>query len=57
VGDKMSDIQAGLDSGIQKNILVESGHELSKSDRKKAKVVCSNLYEAARLIISEIYAT
>ena len=53
VGDKMSDIQAGLASGIEKNILVESGHELSKSDREKAKVTCSNLYEAARLIISE----
>jgi D-glycero-D-manno-heptose 1,7-bisphosphate phosphatase len=56
VGDKISDIQAGLASGIRKNILVESGHKLNKSDREKATFTCSNLYEAARKVISDCRA-
>ncbi|MDG1737037.1 MAG: D-glycero-beta-D-manno-heptose 1,7-bisphosphate 7-phosphatase [Paracoccaceae bacterium] len=53
VGDKITDIQAGLASGIENNLLVESGHDLSESGRVMAMATCADLFQAASLIVSE----
>lgn len=41
VGDKESDIQAGINAGVATNILVRSGHEIDELDTRAAVVIDS----------------
>ncbi len=51
VGDKISDIEAGRAAKVSNCVLVESGHEIKKKDRKLADICCANLAEAAEWIV------
>jgi len=42
-GDKVSDVQAGINAGIGVNVLVESGHEFTQDDAKLAHKVMPTL--------------
>ena len=50
VGDKIIDIQCGINAGIKKNFFVESGHKISESDRKHFKIY-KNLYSVSLSIM------
>lgn len=50
IGDKASDIEAGVFAGIETRILVRSGHSISAADEYSATAVMSNLFEAAKFI-------
>lgn len=52
VGDKRSDIQAGLAAGVGRNILVRSGHPVTEADQRLADVCLAGLREAADWIVS-----
>ncbi|BCG64597.1 MAG: D-glycero-D-manno-heptose 1,7-bisphosphate phosphatase [Methyloprofundus sp.] len=41
VGDKESDIQAGINAGIQQNILVRSGHLIDETNSKATQIIDS----------------
>jgi D-glycero-D-manno-heptose 1,7-bisphosphate phosphatase len=51
VGDKESDIEAGLNAGIQNNYLVRTGHLVPKNT--KAKEIFSNLNEIVLSVFKE----
>tara|TARA_Y100001968_G_C19440446_1_gene762244 strand:+ start:2767 stop:3333 length:567 start_codon:yes stop_codon:yes gene_type:complete len=50
IGDKMSDVEAGIRAGIGISILVRSGHKLDP--KTKYKYICDNLFKASLLIKS-----
>lgn len=47
VGDKRSDIQAGMAAGVGQNILVQSGHPVTEADQRLADICLPGLPEAA----------
>ena len=51
VGDKISDMIAGLNAGIPNRILVKSGHKID--DVKGAVYMCDNLLSASYIISDE----
>ena len=51
VGDRFSDIQAGINAGLKSSILLESKHEISQEEISKASTFCQDLAEAASWII------
>ena len=51
IGDKESDIEASLLSGISNTILVRSGHKTDES-KSKAKYFLESIYESIKLISS-----
>ncbi len=53
VGDKVSDVQAGLAAGLRLNVLVRSGHELPEDALRYADHCCGDLEEAAAWICSQ----
>lgn len=50
IGDKESDIEAGINSGIKNTILVRSGHKIDEKNTK-ASFVCDSIKEAVKLIV------
>ena len=51
VGDRFSDIQAGINAGLKSSILLQSKHEVSQEEISKASTFCQDLAEAASWII------
>ncbi len=49
IGDKESDIKAGLNAGIENNILVRSGHKIDE-ENTKAKFVRNSVFDTIDLI-------
>lgn len=49
IGDKESDIEAGLNAGITNNILVRSGHKIDE-ENTKAKYIRDSAYDCIDLI-------
>lgn len=47
VGDKVSDLEAGFAAGLQRCVLVESGHSTDEAARRRASRVCADLLAAA----------
>ena len=45
VGDKISDVQAGINAGVSKNILITTGHKIDPDDYAVAGKVIDNLTE------------
>lgn len=41
IGDKETDIEAGINAGIKKNILVRSGHKINEASTKATRVIDS----------------
>ncbi len=50
-GDKVSDILAGKNAGVGRNIIVESGHRVNDTDRLEADLSAADLFDAVRKII------
>lgn len=48
VGDKISDVECGINAGIKRNYLVRSGHALSAEAEKKATGVYKDLMALAK---------
>ncbi len=48
VGDKISDVQAGLNAGIKKNYLVRTGHKIDESSIGLATGIYDNLLDFAK---------
>lgn len=51
VGDKVSDIQAGTAAGVPFTVMVESGHDLTDTDKAHASMVAPDLLAAAQAIV------
>jgi len=51
VGDKLVDIQAGIQAGVKRTFLVKTGHPLSSEAISYASYVVSGVHEAASAII------
>jgi D-glycero-D-manno-heptose 1,7-bisphosphate phosphatase len=49
VGDKESDIEAGINAGIKMNILVQSGHKID-AQSTKASIIINNIQDMAGLL-------
>jgi D-glycero-D-manno-heptose 1,7-bisphosphate phosphatase len=54
IGDKLSDIQAGRAAGVEKCILVTSGHSVEASDSAIADVTVQGLMHAAQWCVQNI---
>lgn len=52
VGDKASDMAAGIAAGVGHNILVESGKPLTDEGKTLAENVCQDLHEFATTLLS-----
>lgn len=52
VGDKESDIEAGINAGVKTKILVRSGHKIDEKNTK-ADFVCNRLLDVVNLIKEE----
>jgi len=50
VGDKISDILAGITAGIPFNVLVESGHEVSFKDKQRANLVIDSIADYRKIV-------
>ena len=50
VGDKISDVMAGITAGIKRNYLVETGKEITEEGRSLATDVVSDLLALAELL-------
>jgi len=55
IGDKLTDIHAGKNSGIGRAFLVESGHAVTKIQNPDYEIV-KNLFEVSNLLTNEIKA-
>lgn len=55
VGDKISDINAGINAGIGLNILVESGHLINIDEKMKCNYVFPNLQKFANWLKFQIH--
>ena len=53
IGDKLTDIQAGRDSGVGRAFLVESGHAITNIEHPDCEIV-KNLFEVSLLLSEEI---
>ena len=53
IGDKLTDIQAGRDSGVGRAFLVESGHAITNIEHPGCEIV-KNLFEVSLLLSEEI---
>jgi D-glycero-D-manno-heptose 1,7-bisphosphate phosphatase len=47
IGDKITDLQAGMKAGVGKGFLVNSGHHITNNDNKNYEVF-KNLYEVSK---------
>ena len=55
IGDKTSDIEAGIAAGIPRNYLVRSGHDLPTElspELKPAPLIFDNLYQISRALVT-----
>jgi D-glycero-D-manno-heptose 1,7-bisphosphate phosphatase len=50
IGDKITDIQAGIRAGVGRNIIVESGHKIDFATRLEADIIARDLHGAAKII-------
>tara|TARA_B100000767_G_C19608643_1_gene468888 strand:- start:264 stop:806 length:543 start_codon:yes stop_codon:yes gene_type:complete len=52
IGDKEDDITAAISAGINKTILVKSGHKIRESE-SNAKYIIESIHQAGQLIVKE----
>jgi len=53
IGDKLTDIQAGKNSGVGRAFLVKSGHAITNTEHPDYEIV-KNLFEVSLLLSEEI---
>ena len=51
IGDKESDVQAAISSGVINTILLESGHKINKAE-SQAKYIISSIEQTNQIIIN-----
>jgi D-glycero-D-manno-heptose 1,7-bisphosphate phosphatase len=49
IGDKESDIEAALAAGVQKTVLVRSGHKIDEKNTK-ATFVVNGIFDTIRIV-------
>lgn len=51
IGDKLSDLQAGKRAGVGRNVLVQSGHQVTSATRAEADLVAVDLLAAVYALV------
>lgn len=51
VGDRFSDIQAGINAGLKSSILIKSKHKILDHEKKCASTYCTDLDQASEWIL------
>ena len=49
IGDKITDIQAGMNAGVGKSFLVRSGHFIKENELENCQIV-DNLFEVSKVL-------
>ena len=51
IGDRFSDIQAGINADLRSTILIKSKHKISEEEKKCASIFCADVDKAADWIL------
>jgi D-glycero-D-manno-heptose 1,7-bisphosphate phosphatase len=51
IGDRFSDIKAGINAGLKSSILIKSQHKISEEEKKCASLFCADVDKAADWIL------
>ena len=51
IGDRFSDIKAGINADLKSTILIKSKHKISEEEKKCASIFCADVDKAADWIL------